>query len=63
MKSRTMSLIMPLLFGILGLVFLLLDHRLGAIPMADLIHVLASGMCFGVALALSVAKLRKPPAV
>jgi cyanate permease len=61
MKNRAMSLTMPLLFGILGLLFLL-DHRLGAIRLVDLIHVLGAGMCFGVALALSVTKLRKPPA-
>jgi hypothetical protein len=44
MKQRNLSLVAPLIFGALGLTFLFLGHRLGAIATRDMIHVLAPGM-------------------
>jgi hypothetical protein len=51
---------MPLLFGLLGLAGVFGNPRLTGIRAVDIVRLIATGMCLGVALATLVAFLRRP---
>jgi hypothetical protein len=50
----------PLLFGLLSLVNLVGKPRLATLHASDVVQLLGTGMCFGVAVASLVAFLRGP---
>ena len=51
---------MPLLFGLLGVSRLIDNPRLAGVRAVDIIQLLATGMCLGVALTTLVHFLRRP---
>lgn len=59
-KSLIPAVVAPLVVGLLGLMSLMNRPRFASIHNVDVVQLLASGMCFGVALAMLIAQLRGP---
>lgn len=57
-KSLTSAVVVPLIIGLIGLMNLMQRPRFASFHNVDVLQLLASGMCFGVALASLVALLR-----
>ena len=51
----------PLFVGLIGLFNLMQKPRFAAIHTVDVVQLLASGACFGVALAALIIAFRRPP--
>lgn len=59
-KSLISAVVAPLIVGLLGLMNLMNRPRFASFHNVDVVQLLASGMCFGVALATLIALLRGP---
>jgi len=59
-KSLIPAVVAPLVVGLLGLMNLMSRPRFASFHSVDVVQLLASGMCFGVALAMLIAQLRGP---
>lgn len=59
-KSLTSAVAVPLVIGLIGLMNVMRRPRFESFHNADVLQLLASGMCFGVALAALLALLRGP---
>jgi uncharacterized membrane protein len=59
-KSLIPAVVVPLIVGLLGLMSLMNRPRFASFHSVDVVQLLASGMCFGVALAMLIAWLRGP---
>jgi formate/nitrite transporter FocA (FNT family) len=57
-KSLIPSIVAPLIVGLVGLINLMNRPRFASIHNVDVLQLLVSGMCFGVALAMLIAHLR-----
>jgi hypothetical protein len=57
-KSLTAAVLVPVLVGSIGLIHLTYQPRFDTFRAVDVIQLLASGMCFGVALSAVFALLR-----
>jgi hypothetical protein len=63
MKSRktlTSAIVIPLIVGIIGLTNMMHNPRFDTFHSVDVLQLIASGMCFGVALSALIALLRPP---
>jgi hypothetical protein len=58
--SLTSAVVVPLIVGLIGLMNLMHRPRFASFHNVDVLQLLASGMCFGVALAALLALLRGP---
>ncbi len=58
MKPRPRAAIVLIVIGLSGLMLLTRNARFEAFHTVDVLQLLASGMCFGVALAILLAALR-----
>jgi formate/nitrite transporter FocA (FNT family) len=61
-RSQTAAIAAPLVIGLIGLTELMHRPRFASIHAVDVLQLLASGMCFGVALVALVMLLRGPRA-
>ena len=61
-KALTSAVLVPLVVGIIGLMNLMQRPRFAGFHNVDVLQLLASGMCFGVALSAILALLRGPRA-
>ena len=59
-KTLTSAIVVPLIIGIVGLVTLMEKPRFAAFHSVDVLQLVGSGMCFGVALAALIALIRGP---
>jgi len=59
-KSLIPAVVVPLIVGLLGLMNLMNRPRFASYHNVDVLQLLVSGMCFGVALAMLIALLRGP---
>ncbi|MGA9734013.1 MAG: hypothetical protein WBQ83_25275 [Candidatus Acidiferrales bacterium] len=59
-KSLTSAIVAPLIVGLIGLLTLMQRPRFAGDHNVDVLQLLGSGMCFGVALAALLALLRGP---
>jgi uncharacterized membrane protein len=59
-KSLTSAVVVPLIVGLIGLMNLMHQPRFASFHNVDVLQLLASGMCFGIALAALLALLRGP---
>jgi hypothetical protein len=59
-KSLTSAIAVPLIIGLVGLMNLAHQPRFASYRNVDVVQLLASGMCFGVALVALFALLRGP---
>jgi len=59
-KSLIPAVVAPLIVGLIGLSNLMNRPRFASFHNVDVLQLLVSGMCFGVALAMLVALLRGP---
>jgi len=59
-KSLKSAIVVPLIVGSIGLMNLMHRPRFATFHNVDVLQLLASGMCFGVALAALLALLRGP---
>jgi hypothetical protein len=59
-KSLIPAVIVPLIVGLIGLMNLMNRPRFASFHNVDVLQLLVSGMCFGVALAMLIALLRGP---
>jgi hypothetical protein len=59
-KALTSALVVPVIIGLAGLMNLMQRPRFASFHSVDVVQLLASGMCFGVALAALFALLRGP---
>ncbi|MFZ1032400.1 MAG: hypothetical protein WAN72_10445 [Candidatus Acidiferrales bacterium] len=59
-KSLTSAIVAPLIVGLIGLLTLMQRPRFAGYHNVDVLQLLGSGMCFGVALAALLALLRGP---
>jgi hypothetical protein len=59
-KSLTSAVAVPLVIGLIGLMNVMRRPRFESFHNVDVLQLLASGMCFGVALAALLALLRGP---
>ena len=59
-RRRLFPFWFPLLFGLMGVARIVGNPRLSAIRAADIVQLMAIGMCFGVALTTLVTFLRRP---
>lgn len=59
-KSLLSAVVAPLLVGMAGLFHLMGQPRFAAIRTVDVVQLIGSGMCFGVALAALIAFFRLP---
>lgn len=57
-KGMIAAVFMPIVIGVIGLSTLMSRPRFTAFHAVDVLQLIASGMCFGVALASLVAALR-----
>jgi glucose uptake protein GlcU len=60
-KSHASGVVL-LIVGLIGLMNLILKPRFASIHTVDVLQLLASGMCFGLALVALLAPLRRPRA-
>ena len=59
-KTLTSAIVVPLIIGIIGFVNLTHNPRFAAYHTVDVIQLIGSGMCFGVALFAFITLLRTP---
>jgi hypothetical protein len=59
-KSLKSAIVVPLVIGMIGLANLTQRPRFASFHNVDVLQLLASGMCFGVALAALLVLLRTP---
>lgn len=59
-KSLIPAVVVPLIVGLIGLMNLMNRPRFASFHSVDVLQLLVSGMCFGVALAMLIALLRGP---
>ena len=59
-KALTSAIVVPLIIGIIGLMNLTQQPRFAAIHSVDVVQLIGSGMCFGVALFAIVELMRTP---
>jgi hypothetical protein len=59
-KTLTSAVVVPLIIGLAGLMNLMQRPRFASFHSVDVVQLLASGMCFGVAVAALSALLRRP---
>jgi len=59
-KTRASVVVVPLLAGLVGLMNLMQKPRFMNFPNVDVLQLLASGMCFGLALSALLTWLRAP---
>jgi len=59
-KTLTSAIVVPLLIGIIGSNHLMHNPRFAAFHSVDVLQLIASGMCFGVALSALLALIRAP---
>ena len=59
-KTLTSAIVVPLIVGIIGLANLSHNPRFDAFHTVDILQLIGSGMCFGVALSALVAVIRAP---
>ena len=59
-KRFAAAILVPILIGIIGLETLMRNGRMDAIRPVDVLQLLGSGMCFGVALSAIFMMLRAP---
>ena len=59
-KALASAILVPLFIGLVGLMNLVHQPRFETFRNVDVLQLLASGMCFGVALSALVALLRRP---
>jgi len=59
-KTLPAAIVVPLIIGLVGLTNLMHQPRFASIRNVDLVQLLGSGMCFGVALVALFALLRGP---
>jgi len=57
MRSRSMAFV-PFFVGLIGFMTLTRNPRFAAFHAVDVVQLLASGMCFGVALTAALGRLR-----
>ncbi len=57
-RSRPRAAVVLIVIGFIGLFMLTRNDRFAAFRAVDVLQLLASGMCFGVALAILLAALR-----
>jgi hypothetical protein len=57
-KSLTSAIAVPLIVGLIGLMHLMQQPRFATFRNVDVVQLLGSGMCFGVALVAALALLR-----
>lgn len=62
-KSLTIAVATPLVIGIIGLTQLMQRPQFASFRTVDVVQLLGSGMCFGVALVALFALLRGPRAL
>lgn len=59
-RSNVAAVLVPLMIGLFGFFTLAQRQRFAAIHTVDVLQLLASGMCFGIALAALLMIFRKP---
>ena len=59
-KSHAFVVAMPMIVGLIGLMNLMQRPRFASFHNVDVVQLLASGMCFGLALAALLARMRRP---
>ena len=59
-RSLASAVLVPLMAGLAGLFHLMNQPRFGAIRTVDVVQLMGSGMCFGVALSALIALIRVP---
>jgi len=59
-KSTFTAIVVPLIVGVIGLMNLMRQPRFESFHNVDVLQLLASGLCFGIALAALFALLRGP---
>lgn len=59
-RRRLFPIWVPLLFGLMGLLRVIENPRLTAIRPVDVVQLIATGMCLGVALVTLIMFLRRP---
>jgi hypothetical protein len=58
-KSLSSAIAVPLIVGVIGLINLMQNPRFAAFHRVDVLQLIASGMCFGVALSALFALMRR----
>jgi hypothetical protein len=59
-KALASAVAVPVVIGLIGLMNLMQRSRFASFHTVDVLQLIASGMCFGVALAALLALLRRP---